>query len=174
MLSNNKFYFLSVLFVIFMISRIFSDNSGSIEEFHDKVFVKKELLSKLQEWKEWKRSWYGLYPQNKSALFEDSDDWIMARLVEYEVLAIKSYMNSSIFISTDHGSISSIALVKVKLKVAGKIYIRYIEYHLYKVVDTLMFKGLDWRVTESSMYDSDEIKSQAIWSDFYNVKEISF
>ena len=174
MLSDKKFYLLTILFIVFVIFKSFSGDNGATKEFHDAVFVKKELTQKLQDWKEWKRSWYGRCPVNKPKLFEiENGSWMEARLVNFEIIKIKSSSSNSILTAIDKHSITSIALVKLTLKVNGKIYTRFLEYHLYKVLDTMMGEGVDWLVTESYIYDKDEIKSQIMWSDFFNKENLS-
>ena len=166
MLNSNKLFFLVPILIIILLvySRNTSSEDSTETEFQSKLFVRKHLTAKLDSWKAWESSWYGLYPQNKASLFEDSNAWKKARLINYEIIIIKSNYSSAFFSVVDRHSLSAVALVKVELLVNKQEQTRFIEYHFYKKLDTKVFDGLDWRVTDTFMYDGNEIKEELKWS----------
>ena len=163
-----QYYFIALMIIIFLISRYNNASKSEENDFQDQVNIKKELTEKLDEWKAWKRSWYGPYPENKAALFEQrnlqSDLWKAARLDTYEILTLKSSYKPALPGVSNKNSIEAWGLVKVTLNVNKKQYKRYLEYHFYKELGLYGIEGSAWMVTGVWMYDEEEVKKEIKWT----------
>ena len=164
-----NYFFIGLISTLLLLSGCVDSSISEENSFQNKSKVKKELIMKLDEWKAWKRTWYGPYPKNRVELFErktlhsEATVWMKAKLKDYKIITIKSSYTPA-YLKTDKNSIQAWALVKVTLNVAQKPIERYLEYYFYRVLDLYGVSGTEWIVTDVWMYDDEEVKKEIRWT----------